>query len=51
MRTIKETAGILGVHWQTVRKWIKSGELKAFKNGRVIRISEEEIERFKKEGK
>lgn len=49
MYSIKETADIFGVHWQTVRNWINSGKLKAMKVGRVIRISEDEIERLKKE--
>lgn len=52
MKTIKETAKIFGVHWQTVRNWIKCGKIKAVKiqwNGRTtIRISEEEIERLKR---
>lgn len=50
MKTIRETADILGVHWQTVRKWIKNGDIKVYKNGRIIRISEEEIERLKRGG-
>ncbi len=48
MKSIKETADILGVHWQTVRKLVISGELKAVKVGRQWRIEEETIERFKK---
>lgn len=49
MKTIRETADILGVHWQTVRNWIVEGKIKALKINRTVRISEEEIERLKKE--
>ena len=50
MKSYKETAEILGVHWQTVRNWVKSGKVKSVQLGRSIKISEEEIERVKKEG-
>lgn len=49
MKTIKETAKIFGVHWQTIRNWIKSGQMEAVKIGRTIRIQDEEIERVKKQ--
>lgn len=48
MKTIQETADILGVHYQTIRNWIKSDEIKVMKIGNTVRISEEEIERIKK---
>lgn len=45
---IYETADILGVHERTVRRLIKDNELKAFKVGRVWRISREAIEELTK---
>ena len=48
MKTIKETAKIFGVHWQTVRNWIRDGKIKAVKIERTIRIPDEEIWRLKK---
>lgn len=48
MKNVKETAKIFGVHWQTIRNWIKQGKIKAVKINRTIRISDEEIERVKK---
>lgn len=48
MKTIHEAADLFGVHWQTVRNWIKSGEIKAIKIGRSVRIPDEEIERLKR---
>lgn len=48
MKTIKETAKIFGVHWQTVRNWIRDGKIKAVKIERTIRIPDEEIGRLKR---
>lgn len=48
MKTIKETAKIFGVHWRTVRNWIRDGKIKAVKIERTIRIPDEEIERLKR---
>lgn len=48
MKTIKETAKIFGVHWQTIRNWIRDGKIKAVKIERTVRIPEEEIERVKR---
>lgn len=48
MKTIRETAQIFGVHWQTIRNWIAEGKIKAAKIGHTVRISEEEIERVKR---
>lgn len=45
---IYETADILGVHERTVRRLIKDNELKAFKVGRIWRISREAIEELTK---
>lgn len=47
MKSIKETAEILGVHWQTVRNMILRGEIKASKVGCQWRIPEEEVQRMK----
>lgn len=47
MKTIRETAKIFGVHWQTIRNWIRDGKIKAVKIERTVRIPEEEIERLK----
>jgi len=48
LKTIYEVAEIFGVHWQTVRNWIREGRIKAVKIGKSVRISIEEIERLKK---
>lgn len=50
MKTIRETAKIFGVHWQTIRNWIRDGKIKAVKIERTVRIPEEEIERVKRAG-
>ncbi|MCA9391662.1 helix-turn-helix domain-containing protein [candidate division WWE3 bacterium] len=42
--SLKETAEILNVHWQTVRSYIKNGSLKAVKVGRAYRIREKDID-------
>ena len=48
MKTIYETAKIFGVHWQTVRNWIKDGTIKAVRINKIVRIPDEEIERLKR---
>lgn len=48
MKTIRETAKIFGVHWQTIRNWIRDGKIKAVKIERTVRIPKEEIERVKR---
>lgn len=48
MKTICEVAELFGVHWQTVRNWIKEGKIKAIKIERTVRIPDEEIERLKR---
>ena len=48
MKTVKEAAEIFGVHWQTIRNWIKEGKIQAVKINRTVRISDEEIERVKR---
>lgn len=46
--TAKEAAGILGVHYQSIMNWVRNGKLRAFKAGRVWRISKEALEEFTK---
>lgn len=46
--TIAEVAARLDVHARTVRRWIQSGDLVPFRNGRVVRIPLDELERFVK---
>ena len=46
MLTIKQTADKLGVHWQTVRNHIQSGNLKSYKIGKLIKIDEKDLEEF-----
>jgi excisionase family DNA binding protein len=38
--TLSEVAGLMGVSERTVRRWIKSGKLRAYKPGRDYRIPE-----------
>ena len=47
--SVKEIAEKVSVHPNTVRNWIESGELKAYKLGRVLRIKKEDFEAFAKE--
>ena len=44
---VKEVAELLKVTRQTVYNWIRSGALKAERFGNSIRISAEELERFR----
>ena len=45
---IIEVAELFGVHYQTVRNWINSGEIKAIKIGGQYFITKEEVERLQK---
>ncbi len=48
--TVEEVARLFGVSPVAVRKWIRSGRLRGFKNEvSVYVIPEEEVERFKNE--
>ncbi|MBP2147235.1 excisionase family DNA binding protein [Methanofollis sp. W23] len=40
----------LGVHPQTVRRWIKQGKIRGIKYGRQWRVPFEEFERIVREG-
>jgi predicted adenylyl cyclase CyaB len=44
--TVKEASEYLKVHWQTVRNYIRKGNLKSAKVGRNLRIRQSEVERF-----
>jgi excisionase family DNA binding protein len=46
IRSLSEVAGLMGVSERTVRRWIKSGRLKAYKPGRDYRIPETALRRF-----
>lgn len=50
--TIKETSSVLRLSPQTVRKLIKSGQLKAIRVGwRGWRVKEEDLEKYLEEAK
>jgi excisionase family DNA binding protein len=44
--TVEEVAEELRVHPETVRQWIRAGELDAFDTGRGYRISREDLDDF-----
>src|SRR5688572_27487240 len=44
--TLSDVAGLMGVSERTVRRWIKSGMLKAYKPGRDYRIPESSVRAF-----
>ncbi len=49
--TIRQVAAELQVSERTVKNWIKQGKLKVLRLGhRTVRITEEELERIKREG-
>lgn len=45
----KSLALILGVHYNTIYKMIRSGEIKAVRKGRELIVENNEVERLKKE--
>lgn len=47
--TLSEVAGLMGVSERTVRRWIKSGKLRAYKPGRDYRIPESSLRTFVKD--
>ena len=49
--TIQEAADLIGVHYQTIRNWIKRGQIEYRQWGRTIRISSEAIGHGKKRRK
>src|SRR5215204_6550846 len=44
--SLSEVAGLMGVSERTVRRWIKSGKLRAYKPGRDYRIPESAFAQF-----
>jgi excisionase family DNA binding protein len=44
--SLSEVAGLMGVSERTVRRWIKSGKLRAYKPGRDYRIPESAVREF-----
>lgn len=50
MLTIKEVADALRVHEITIFRHLKDGKIKGVKIGKSWRISEEELERIKRQG-
>ena len=44
--TVEEVAERLQVSDQTVRRWVKSGKLKAYKPGREWRVKPSDLETF-----
>lgn len=44
--TVEEIAEELRVHAETVRQWIRDGELDAFDTGRGYRISRADLDEF-----
>ena len=47
-KSIRQTADLLGVHYNTVYRMVRRGELEAVKVGRIIRIADEDIEEWKR---
>ena len=47
----EELAELLSVVPRTIDRWTKSGDLKAYKLGRVVRFRRDDIESFLKESK
>lgn len=47
--SLAEVAGVMGVSERTVRRWIKSGKLRAYKPGRDYRIPESALRAFVEE--
>lgn len=48
--TMQEAADQIGVHYQTIRNWIKRGQIEYRSWGRTIRIPMEAIEHGKEAG-
>ena len=48
--TIQEAADQIGVHYQTIRNWIKRGQIEYRRWGKTIRIPMEAIEHGKNAG-
>lgn len=46
MLSLKEVADRLGMHYNTIYNYVRSGELKAIKFKKVYRVEEQELEKF-----
>ena len=44
--SVREVAGLLGVHPETIRRLIHDGRVEAVRVGRVLRIESYEVDRF-----
>jgi len=44
--SLKEVAEKLGMHYNTIYKYVRAGDLKAIKFKKVYRIEEQELEKF-----
>ena len=44
--TLAEAADYLGCSTATVKRWIAAGSLPTFRVGRVVRVREQDLERF-----
>lgn len=44
--SVAEASAVLGVSPDTVRRRIESGDLAAFRDGRIIRVAESEVARY-----
>ena len=44
--TVEQVAEILQVHWQTILRYIRKGQLKAFKIGKGYRITDADLGNF-----
>lgn len=47
---LKEVSEVLGLHYNTVLKYVTAGLIHAVKIGKSYRVSEDEIDRIKREG-
>ena len=50
MFTLYEVADLLGLHYNTIRKAVRTGKIKAVKFGSVYKVSKEELDRITKQG-
>ncbi|WP_176542209.1 helix-turn-helix domain-containing protein [Bacillus sp. AFS075034] len=46
LHTIKEVAEYFRVSDRAVKQWVKDGSLEHYKVGRLVRISEEHVQKF-----
>jgi excisionase family DNA binding protein len=44
--SVREVAGLLGVHPETIRRLVHDGRVEAVRVGRVLRIEPYEVDRF-----